>query len=133
MIGLTRRRLFLWGTLATGLAGCGSSRAPATAQGGGGPARCIEVEVQNTSLRGVTVWVEWENAVPRRMGRLSLSARRVYELRFRNAQLNLRFQSDGATQYQISNAVLPTPGDRIDIVYGVNGPGVLRRIGVADC
>ena len=61
-----------------------------------GPAMCVTVEIQNQSVRGVTVWVEWENSAPRRLDRLSINDRDVYQLPFRNAQLNLRFQQEGA-------------------------------------
>ena len=57
-----------------------------------GPAMCVMVEIQNQSVRGVTVWVEWEKSAPRRLDRLSINDRDVYQLPFRNAQLNLRFQ-----------------------------------------
>ena len=98
-----------------------------------GPAMCVTVEIQHQSVRGVTVWVEWENSAPRRLDRLSINDRDVYQLPFRNAQLNLRFQQEGASQVEHTNPVLPTPGDRIEIVYRQSGPGPLRRIGPARC
>ena len=113
--------------------GCASSRSGAEEEPAPGQANCVVVEIQNTSLTGLTVWIEWENRTPRRMGRVSLNAREVYTLPFRNEQFSLQFQPDGQMQRQASNAVLPTPGDRIDITYRNRGPGPLRRVGTARC
>lgn len=114
---------------------CASSGAPTTPR----PARnegipdCIAIEIQNTSLQGVAVWAEWDGSAGRRLGRLGLSARRSFRVRFRNAEVFLLFQRDGASGFTRSNSILPVPGDRLDIVYRQNGPGNLRRSGVTRC
>lgn len=117
--------------------GCASSGAPSESEAAPAPARgtpdCIVVEVENTSLTGVTVWIEWENTSPRNMGRLSINDRRAFRLDFRNAQVSVQFQEDGATRFSVSNAILATPGDRLDIRYSAQGAGPLRRTGVARC
>ena len=119
--------------LAMGALGCASSSGGAEREVSG-PAMCLSLEIQNTALVGVQVWIEWEDRAPRQLGRLSISDRDVYEIPFRNAQLNLRFQREGGgTEVQSSNPVFPQPGDRIEIVYRVSGPGPLRRIGTTDC
>ncbi len=143
--GITRTRTPRWnlasGTiyrylvgplLLAGLTACASSGNQEDEQTPG-PANCIVVEVQNTSLTGVTVWTQWENRTPRRQGRVSLNGRRVYTLPFRNAIFNLQFQAEGQTVREGTNVILPQPGDRIDIVYRNDGPGQLRRIGPARC
>ncbi len=130
-----RRAAWGWLVVALPLAlpACGSSRADPDEGPRPTADECVVVEVQNTSLVGVTVWTKWEDRPARRQGRVSLNEREVYQLPFRNAQLNLQFQPDGGTGRVSSNAVLPTPGDRIDIVYRNNGPSPLRRVGPAQC
>jgi hypothetical protein len=120
-----------------GVGGCSSSTtagdanpAPAPAAG---PPTCIVLEVENTSLTGVSVWIEWENTSPQRMGRLSINARRSYRLPFRNTPITVRLQEDGGSGFVISNSMLPVPGDRLDIRYGTQGASPLRRTGVARC
>ena len=97
-----------------------------------GPARCVTVVVQNQSLRGVAVYLVWENSARRRLARLSISDRDTFRLPYRSDLLSLQFEADGGGQHT-SNGVSPTPGDRIEIVYGAQGPGPLRRVGTARC
>ncbi len=118
----------------TAVSGCaGGGPEPPGPAPGETAADCIHIEVQNTSLTGVTIWIQWANRSPQRMGRLSVSARRVYELRFRNNEVLVQFQADGGAGRISSNPMLATPGDRLDIVYRNTGPGPLRRTGVARC
>ena len=95
-------------------------------------ARCVTLEVQNLSLRGVRVWLVWENSARRQLGRLTINDREVFRLPFRNERLSLQFESSGGARHT-SNGVLPVPGDRIEIVFRVQGPGPLRRVGTARC
>ncbi len=97
-----------------------------------GPARCVTLEVQNQSLRGVTVWLVWENSARRRLSRLTINDRDVFRLPYRNEQLSLQFEAEGGANHT-TNGVLPVPGDRIEVVYRVQGPGPLRRVGTARC
>ncbi len=120
------------------LCGCASSTPanepePATPSVAEGPADCIVVDVENNSLTGVAVWIEWENAAPQRMGRLSINTRRSYRLLFRNAQITVRFQPDGESGFATSNPVLPAPGDRLDVRYGNQGTSPFHKTGVASC
>ncbi len=96
------------------------------------PARCVTLEVQNLSLRGVTVYLVWENSARRRLSRLTINDRDVFRLPYRNQQLSLEFEASGGAR-QTTNGVLPVPGDRIEIMYRISGPGPLRRVGTARC
>ena len=97
-----------------------------------GPARCVTLEVQNQSMRGVTVYLVWENSARRRLARLSINDRDTFRLPYRNEQLSLQFEAEGGGRHT-TNGISATPGDRIEIVYRVQGPGPLRRTGVARC
>ncbi len=97
------------------------------------PARCMTLEVQNQSLRGVTVYLVWENSARRRLARLSINDRDTFRLPYRNERLSLQFEAEGSGGTHTSNGVSPTPGDRIEIVFRTQGPGPLRAVGVASC
>lgn len=132
---MTRSAFSRWMMLAaTGVTvACGTARVDESAGPSGARASCIVVEVQNLSLRGVTVWIEWDGSAPRNLGRLGLNARRAFRQQFRNAEVRLHFQRDGATSRTASNPILPTPGDRLDVSYRESGASPLRRAGVARC
>jgi len=117
-------------------AACASSPSaePAAEPANEGSTNCVIIEVQNTSLFGASVWVVWENSPARRLGRLSLSERRVFVLPFRNTPLRLRFEPEGGSQVvYVTNEELPTPGVRFTVIYRINGPGPLLRVGNTRC
>ena len=132
-----------WSILAIvlGQLGCASSGGgeptsgadPAADREVAGPARCVTLEVQNQSVRGVTVYLAWETSARRRLARLSINDRDTFRLPYRNERLSLQFEAEGNGGNHTSNGVSPTPGDRIEIVFRTQGPGPLRTVGVASC
>ena len=123
---------------ASGCASSGGGESPGEAEPeaanprAAGPARCVTVVVQNQSMRGVAVYLVWENSARRRLARLSINDRDTFRLPYRSELLSLQFEADGGRNHT-SNGVSPLPGDRIEIVYGAQGPGQLRRVGTARC